>query len=95
MNCIEVTNAIWSGVSSADLEAHLEVCTVCQKERETKRLLFQNMRELVEVPKPSRSLLPDQDEIKRAVKRNRYADWLKRLGRLSLGREGPTPSTSE
>lgn len=94
MNCIEVTNAIWSGVSSAETEAHLEVCSSCQKELEAKRLLIKNMSALVEVPKPSRPLLPDGEEIRRAVKHNRSRWWRKWLGLFDLGRWcGKRPTT--
>lgn len=75
-NCRERVQAIWAGLRSEEIETHLQTCAECADAWREKELLIQKLSAL-EVPPPSRSLLPSQDVIQAAVRRNRRRPWQK------------------
>ncbi|MCX7571194.1 hypothetical protein OS242_14675 [Tumebacillus sp. DT12] len=75
-NCRERVQAIWAGLRSEEIETHLQTCAECADAWREKELLIQKLSAL-EVPPPSRSLLPSQEVIQAAVRRNRRRPWQK------------------
>ena len=74
--CEETIQAIWAGLRSEEIETHLQTCAECADAWREKDQLIQKLAAL-DVPPPSRSLLPSQEMIQAAVRRNRRRPWQK------------------
>lgn len=72
--CRETIEAIWAGLRSEEIETHIQTCAECVDAWREKDLLIRKLSAL-EVPPPSRSLLPSQEVIQAAVRRNRRRPW--------------------
>jgi hypothetical protein len=78
-HCRETVEAIWGGFRSEEISAHLRTCAKCADAWHEKERLIQMISSL-EVPSPSRSLLPSQEMIRSVVRRNRRRPWQQMSG---------------
>ncbi|TCP55625.1 uncharacterized protein DUF4829 [Tumebacillus sp. BK434] len=71
IQCQEVQEAIWSADLTPEMIEHVLSCSACQKEQNLVQGIGMTL-DLEEIPMPSRSLLPPQAEIARAVNAHRW-----------------------
>lgn len=74
MKCLDIQKAIWAGEKSYEIDLHLSECGECRRQFEEQSFLIGKLR-AIEVPLPSKSLLPSQEVIAASVKRNRRKPW--------------------
>ncbi|GAX89202.1 hypothetical protein [Effusibacillus lacus] len=70
MKCADVQNSLWSGKRSPDIQEHIHTCFACQKESYEIQQIIGSLRS-IEIPKPTRSLIPSPTMIKETVAANR------------------------
>ncbi|MFC4766847.1 hypothetical protein [Effusibacillus consociatus] len=78
MKCADVQNALWSGKKTEEVLQHIETCFSCQREATDMQQIIGSLR-AIEVPSPSRSLVPSKEVIRETVQRNRTKPWKKIL----------------
>lgn len=74
MKCIDVQSELWFGRKSAELDDHLATCVNCQREMAEIRQIVSSLK-AIEVPAPSRSLIPQREVIEHTVQHNRRKPW--------------------
>ncbi|PWK10312.1 zf-HC2 domain-containing protein [Tumebacillus permanentifrigoris] len=78
MNCKDIQELLWCGEITPDVQLHLKTCVRCRAEQAT---LYELgiAAEGVEIPRPTRSLLPARAEMEAVIRnqqRRRYTKWL-------------------